>query len=78
MMIFDIASFVLLGRLLAIEGLPASRLLIYAWHPLPIWEFAGKRPRRCPADHVLTRNALGGSEAAARGLRDVFWLRQRW
>jgi alpha-1,6-mannosyltransferase len=23
------------------DGLPAERVLIYAWHPLPIWEFAG-------------------------------------
>ena len=22
-------------------GLPATRVLLYAWHPLPVWEFAG-------------------------------------
>jgi hypothetical protein len=27
-------------RLLAARGLPRSRILIYAWHPLPLWEFA--------------------------------------
>jgi hypothetical protein len=28
-------------RLLDIARLPRSRILIYAWNPLPIWEFAG-------------------------------------
>jgi alpha-1,6-mannosyltransferase len=28
-------------QLLAARGLPASRALLYAWHPLPAWEFAG-------------------------------------
>jgi alpha-1,6-mannosyltransferase len=27
-------------QLLAARGLPPSRILIYAWHPLPLWEFA--------------------------------------
>ncbi len=27
-------------RLLARRGLPASLVLIYVWHPLPLWEFA--------------------------------------
>ena len=28
-------------RLLKRRGVPASRVLLYAWHPLPVWEFAG-------------------------------------
>ena len=41
MVVFEgIAMFALL-RLLARAGLPTTRLLIYAWHPLPVWEFAG-------------------------------------
>jgi alpha-1,6-mannosyltransferase len=28
-------------RLLAAAGLPAERVLIYAWNPLPVWAFAG-------------------------------------
>src|SRR5207248_2659529 len=28
-------------RLLATAGLPSGRIVIYAWHPLPLWEFAG-------------------------------------
>ena len=27
-------------QLLALRGLPRSRILLYAWHPLPLWEFA--------------------------------------
>jgi alpha-1,6-mannosyltransferase len=27
-------------QLLAARGLPWSRVLLYAWHPLPLWEFA--------------------------------------
>jgi alpha-1,6-mannosyltransferase len=28
-------------HLLGARGLPATRILLYAWHPLPLWEFAG-------------------------------------
>lgn len=41
MFLCEVATFVLLVRLLAFEGLPLARVLVYAWHPLPIWEFAG-------------------------------------
>jgi alpha-1,6-mannosyltransferase len=41
MAICDLITFFLLGRLLALEGLPTFRVLVYAWHPLPLWEFAG-------------------------------------
>jgi hypothetical protein len=41
MVLFDLLALVILARLLAVEGLPAGRLLVYAWHPLPLWEFAG-------------------------------------
>ena len=27
-------------QLLAARGLPRARILLYAWHPLPLWEFA--------------------------------------
>jgi alpha-1,6-mannosyltransferase len=27
-------------QLLALRGMPRSRILLYAWHPLPLWEFA--------------------------------------
>jgi alpha-1,6-mannosyltransferase len=41
MAIFDLIAAILFARLLALEELPVSRALIYAWHPLPLWEFAG-------------------------------------
>jgi alpha-1,6-mannosyltransferase len=41
MVAFDAVTILLLYQFLADTGQPTSRLLIYAWHPLPVWEFAG-------------------------------------
>jgi alpha-1,6-mannosyltransferase len=41
MVLFELATVAVLARLLVLEGLPQARVLIYAWHPLPLWEFAG-------------------------------------
>lgn len=41
MVAFELASVAVLLRLLVLAGLPLERILIYVWHPLPIWEFAG-------------------------------------
>lgn len=41
MVAFDVASIAILLRLLTLAGLPRERILIYAWHPLVLWEFAG-------------------------------------
>ena len=41
MVAFEIITFALLVYLLAAEGLPPERVIVYAWHPLPLWEFAG-------------------------------------
>ena len=41
MVCFELASVALLLRLLVLLGLPRERILIYAWHPLALWEFAG-------------------------------------
>jgi alpha-1,6-mannosyltransferase len=38
---FDALTIVVLIRLLRIAGRDPARLLIYAWLPLPVWEFAG-------------------------------------
>ena len=40
MVLFDAAAVFLLIRLLGACGLPAQRVLLYAWNPLPVWEFA--------------------------------------
>ena len=41
MVAFEVVAVLGLTRLLALLGVPAQRVLIYAWHPLAIWEFAG-------------------------------------
>jgi len=38
---FELAAVLLLLRLLDAWRLPRSRVIIYAWHPLTLWEFAG-------------------------------------
>ena len=38
---FELIAVLLLLRLLRDLRLPPERILIYAWHPLPLWEFAG-------------------------------------
>ena len=38
---FEVLAVVCLLRLLAARRLPAERVLIYAWNPLPVWAFAG-------------------------------------
>ena len=38
---FELAAVLLLLRLLDEWRLPRERILLYAWHPLPVWEFAG-------------------------------------
>lgn len=38
---FEIVAVALLLVLLASSGQPASRIIVYVWHPLPLWEFAG-------------------------------------
>ena len=41
MVAFEAVTVALLVRLLMLEGLPATWFLVYAWHPLALWEFAG-------------------------------------
>jgi hypothetical protein len=41
MVLFDIITIFVLIRLLMLAGRPPVQVLLYAWHPLPIWEFAG-------------------------------------
>jgi hypothetical protein len=41
LLVFELAGVLLLLRLLGDSGLPRERILIYAWHPLTLWEFAG-------------------------------------
>jgi alpha-1,6-mannosyltransferase len=41
MVVFEAITIAALLRLLKAAGLPSVHILVYAWHPLPIWEFAG-------------------------------------
>jgi hypothetical protein len=41
MLAFDALTIGCLMALLRRRGLPVTRVLLYAWHPLPVWEFAG-------------------------------------
>jgi alpha-1,6-mannosyltransferase len=41
MVVFEAITIAALLRLLKADGLPSGHILVYAWHPLPIWEFAG-------------------------------------
>jgi alpha-1,6-mannosyltransferase len=40
MLAFEALAVWTMLQLLALRGLPRSRILLYAWHPLPLWEFA--------------------------------------
>ena len=62
MVAFEAVAVWMLVRLLTLLGLPAERVLIYAWHPLTVWEFAGS----------------GHIDAAAIALLAIaLWARQR-
>lgn len=41
MVLFEALGIWSIAQLLASFGLPRQRILIYAWHPLTVWEFAG-------------------------------------
>jgi alpha-1,6-mannosyltransferase len=41
MFAFDLVTIALIMAILRRDGRPPHRVLIYAWHPLPIWEFSG-------------------------------------
>ncbi len=41
MTVFDVVAMWALLMLLKRRRLPATRVLLYAWHPLPIWQFSG-------------------------------------
>ncbi|HAF16697.1 MAG TPA: hypothetical protein DCK93_06350 [Blastocatellia bacterium] len=41
MILFEAIAIWAIAKLLASFGLPRQRILLYAWHPLAVWEFAG-------------------------------------
>ena len=68
---FEIITFGFLVRLLALHGMPAGRVAVYAWHPLAVWEFAG-------GGHIdaaliaLAAAARWAARSGRRGLAGVF------
>lgn len=62
MALFEVATISALLVWLRTEGLPPERVLIYAWHPLPIWEFASQ----IHIDAAATTLLLLGVLAAVR------------
>lgn len=63
MLLCEAVTVVALVGWLRAEGLPLSRVLIYAWHPLPIWEFASQ----AHLDAAATAFLVLGIWAALRG-----------
>lgn len=67
MLAFDAMTVLALLATLRTLALPAERIAIYAWHPLPIWEFAGHGHLDAA---VVTAIALG-ILAAVRGRQSL-------
>jgi alpha-1,6-mannosyltransferase len=68
-------------QLLGLLGLPRHRILIYAWHPLTVWEFAGSGHLDAIAiafialallSHVRKAEAASGLTLACAGLVKLF------
>lgn len=68
---FEIVTFAVLVRLLAAVGLPIGRVLVYAWHPLPLWEFAGNGHIDA-AVIALVAAALWAAHSRRGGLAGLF------
>ena len=80
---FEAVTVLALLALLEHDGRPAARVLIYAWHPLPIWEFAGTGHVDAAAIALMTlamlaavreRRVLAGIALAAGTLIKPFVL----
>ena len=60
-----ICECITIGALLAwlrMKKLPASLVLIYAWHPLPIWEFASQAHVDCAATSLIVLAILAAQK----------------
>jgi len=80
---FEAVTVLALLALLEHDGRPPARVLIYAWHPLPIWEFAGTGHADAAAMALMTlamlaairdRRVLAGIALAAGTLIKPFVL----
>ena len=69
-----ICECITIGALLSwlrVKKLPATWVLIYAWHPLPIWEFASQAHVDCAATALIVLAIL----AAQKRLSGLGWSR---
>ena len=65
MLAFELLAMGCLVTLLHRRGLPMTRVLLYAWHPLPIWEFAGSGHVDAVAIGLLMLAFLAASRRAS-------------
>lgn len=63
----EVATIVLLLRLFTLFNLPRERILIYAWHPLALWEFSG-------SGHIDAAAVTFVMLALWARRRDAMWL----
>src|SRR5262249_40601827 len=63
---FEAVTVLALLALLDHDGRPAARVLIYAWHPLTIWEFAGTGHVDAAAIALMTLAMLAARRAPPR------------
>ena len=74
---FDMLAIVTILALLKQDGAPPERVLVYAWHPLPLWDrrFLPQQPfcERIYPEHTRHSGCdLLWSEIAAQYLADLF------
>lgn len=67
MVVLEIGAITILLRLLFLDALPPERILLYAWHPLTIWEFAG-------SGHIDAAVVAFVALALRMRRRDAAWL----
>ena len=65
MLLFDLVAAGAALLLLRAARQPLALVLIYAWNPLVVWEFARRRAYRCGGDRAGRAGAAGGRVAAA-------------
>lgn len=63
MLMLEAAIVWALIRWLDASGLPRERVIIYAWHPLPLWEFAGQAHIDAAATALLVLGILAAVRA---------------
>jgi len=59
----DLTTIFWLIRLLRLAGRPAEQVLLYAWAPIPVWEFAGNGHVDALAAALVTLALLAGARA---------------